>query len=176
MQTNFSEVKHEGAISQSTEKLVAAVEAAYVRSGIYADTPQELADGIYVDIKYTPDLDTYREGLIKYDISTLVPGSVKYTILIACYINMDADRRFDIYWVDPDWDSKTVTYNTRPQGRLIAEDVTFGGKGQPLEVSAFIEEALAIGDKIFSIRIVPKCQIGAGQTRIQFQAWKSRSS
>ena len=168
MQINYSEIKHEGAISQSTERLVAATEAAYVQSGTYADTPRGLAEGIYVDIKYSPDPELHREGLLKYDISPLIPGSVKYTLLIGSYVNMDAERRFDVYQVDADWDASTVTYNTRPQGTLIAKDITFGGKGQPLELSAQIEAALARGEKTLSIRIVPKWQTGAGQTRIQF--------
>ena len=50
-------------------KIILSTEAAYVRGGAYADTPQKLAEGMYADIKYTPDVDTYREGLLKFDIS-----------------------------------------------------------------------------------------------------------
>ena len=139
-----------------------------MRGGAYANMPQKLADGMYADIKCSPEPDMYREGFLKFDISSLTPGSVNYTIFNGDYINMDADRTFDIYMVDPDWNSDTVTYNNRPVGKLIAEDVSFNGKNPLLEVSAFIEESLVKGDKDFSIRIVPKFQSGAGQTRIQF--------
>jgi len=151
------------------EGILVVKEAAFVRGGSHASTPQKLADGIYVDIKYhATAMDVYREGLLKFDISSLTPGTVNYTIFNGSYVNMGADRTFDIYWTDSDWDSNTVTFNTRPMGKLIIKGVTFGGKGAPLELSSFIEEALAQGDDTFSIRIVPTSQIGDGQTRILF--------
>ena len=131
-------------------KIVLSTEAAYVRGGAYANAPQKLAEGMYADIKYSTEADMYREGFLKFDISSLAPGSVKYTIFSGDYINMDADRTFDIYLVDPDWKSDTITYNNRPEGKRIAEDISFNGKNPLLEVSAFIEEALAKGDKEFS--------------------------
>ena len=149
-------------------KIILSTEAAYVRGGAYADTPQKLAEGMYADIKYTPDVDTYREGLLKFDISAFSHGSVKFTIFNGDYVNMDADRTFDIYQVAPDWSMETVTFNNCPKGTLIAKDVSFNGKNPLIELSSPIEESLAKGDKVFSIRIVPKFQSGAGQTRIQF--------
>ena len=149
-------------------KIILSTEAAYVRGGAYANAPQKLADGIYADIKYTPDADMYREGLLKFDISSFAQGSIKYTIFNGDYVNMDADRIFDIYHIAPDWDMETVTFNNCPKGELIANDVSFNGKNPLIDLSAPIEAALANGDKIFSIRIVPKFQSGAGQTRIQF--------
>ena len=77
-------------------KIILSTEAAYVRGGAYANAPQKLADGMYADIKYTPDTDMYREGLLKFDISSFAQGSVKYTIFNGDYVNMDADRIFDM--------------------------------------------------------------------------------
>ena len=166
---NFVIEDRTNAKEKAEDGIVYAVEAAYVRGGSHAGTPQKLADGMYVDIKYhSSSLEVYREGLLKFDISSLTPGSVKYTMFQGNYVNMGADRTFDVYWVDSDWDSDTVNFNNRPMGKLIIKNVSFGGKGAPLELSTFIEEALAKGDTMFSIRLVPKSQIGDGQTRIMF--------
>ncbi len=139
-----------------------------MRGGAYANTPQKLAEGMYADIKYTPDMDTYREGLLKFDISPFAPGSVKYTRFSGDYVNMEEDRYFDIYVTDPDWNSDTVTFNNKPEGKLVAEDISFNGKKPVVELAPFIDEALEKGEKELSVRIVPKFQSGAGQTRIQF--------
>ncbi|MBQ8408538.1 MAG: DNRLRE domain-containing protein [Clostridia bacterium] len=164
-------VKDLGAmVDQSTQNKLVAIEAAFVRAGSYAKKPQGLADGKYVDIKATEMQDVYREGLIKFDISHLQAGQVKYAKFMAQYVNMSAERTFDIYWVDSDWDSETVTYKKVPSGKLIADNINLGGVGAPLELSAYIEEAIAKGDKTFSIKIVPVYQEGEGQTRIYFTA------
>ena len=151
------------------KQFIWATEGAYVRGGTYADKPQKLADGIYVDIKYSSDPETYREGLLKFDISNLVNGNVPYTIFSGDYVNMDADRTFDVYKVNADWDADTVTFNTRPEGSLIAENISFNGAHKMLELSSVIEDALANGERVFSIRIVPHPHTGAGQTRIQME-------
>ncbi len=163
-------IKDIGAVSgKSTEDKVVAIEAAYVRGGKYANEPQKLAEGKYIDIKHhASSKDVYREGLVKFDISSLKPGSVNYTRFMGNYVNMGADRTFDVYWIDSNWSSETVTYNNVPSGKLIAKGTTFGGTGAPLEISKYIEEALANGDKEFSIKLVPTFQTGDGQTRIYF--------
>lgn len=155
-------------INQSTETVAVAIDAAYVRGGGYAYEPQKLADGIYIDIKPNNGGDFHREGLIKFDISKFKPGSVKYTMFAGTYVNMGADRLFNVYWVDSNWDGETVTYDNAPSGKCIARNITFGGMGKDLEMSQYIEEALAKGDKTFSILIVPVSQSGDGQTRIFF--------
>ena len=149
-------------------KIILSTEAAYVRGGTYATTPQKLAEETFVDIKISPEADMYREGFLKFDISSFAPGSVKYTVFSGDYVNMDADRTFDIYSVSPEWSRETLTFNNRPLGKRIAENISFNGKNPPLELSDFIEDAISNGDKEFSIRIVPKHQSEAGQTRIQF--------
>ena len=166
---NFVVKDLEAVAGKSTEDKAVAIEAAYVRGGKYANEPQKLAGGKYIDIKHhSSSMDVYRVGLIKFDISALKPGSVNYTRLTGNYVNMNADRTFDIYWIDSDWSSETVTFNNVPKGTLIAKGVTIGGVGAPLEVSKYIEEALANGDKVFSIKIVPTFQTGDGQTRIYY--------
>lgn len=154
-----------------------AIDAAFIRGGQLADVPQKLAEGKYIDIKYiggVTDDPGYREGLIKFDISSLEPESVPYTRFAGNYMNMGADRTFDIYWVDSDWDGETVTYNNAPKGKLIAENITFGGAGAPLELSQYINEALTNGDKAFSIKIAPTFQTGVGQTRIFYDGEENR--
>ncbi len=152
---------------------IAAIDAAHIRAGQLADKPQKLGanGGIGIDIKYsdgntnTPD---YREGLIKFDISSIDPDSVGYTKFMGEYLNMTSERTFNIYWVEDDWNGETVTFNTAPEGYLIAEGITFGGSGAPLELAPYLIEAIKSGDKTFSIRIVPTFQDGGYQTKIFF--------
>lgn len=157
----------EQAVKMADSKIM-AIDAAFIRSGAYADKAQGLADGKYIDIKATDRPNVYREGLIKFDISKLTSGSVKYTKFIAQYVNMSADRTFDIYWVDSDWNGKTVTYNTAPSGTLIADNINLGGVGAPFDMSEYIEKAIVKGEKTFSIKIVPVFQTSDGQTRIYY--------
>ena len=167
---NFVVKDISAAATMGTRDKAVAIEAAFVRGGQYANEPQKLAEGKYIDIKHHATApQVYREGLIKFDISALIPGAVQYTRFAGNYTNMGTDRTFDIYWIDSDWSADTVTYNTVPDGLLIAEDVTFGGTGAPLEMSKYIEMALAQGNKTFSIKIVPTFQTGDGQTRILFE-------
>lgn len=157
----------EQAVKMADSKIM-AIDAAFIRSGAYADKAQGLADGKYIDIKATDRPNVYREGLIKFDISKLTSGSVKCTKFIAQYVNMSADRTFDIYWVDSDWDGKTVTFNNAPSGKLIADNINLGGVGAPFDMSKYIEEAIVNGEKTFSIKIVPVFQTSDGQTRIYY--------
>ena len=150
---------------------VEAVDAAHVRAGQLADKPQKLGSngGLGIDIKYsdgntnTPD---YREGLIKFDISNLDPDCVGYTRFMGEYLNMTQERTFDIYWIEEDWNGETVTFNTLPEGYLIARNIAFGGAGAPLDLAPYLIEAIKSGDKTFSIRIVPTFQDGGYQTKI----------
>ena len=166
---NFS-VEEAGAVKKDYVD-IEAIDAAHIRAGQLADKPQKLGanGGIGIDIKYsggntnTPD---YREGLIKFDISSLDPDSVGHTKFIADYLNMTVERTFDIYWVEDDWNGETVTFNTAPEGYLIAENIAFGGSGAPLELAPYLIEAIKSGDKTFSIRIVPTFQDGGYQTKI----------
>lgn len=151
------------------KQIIKATEGAYVRGGEYADTPQRLADNTFVDIKYSAAPETYREGLLKFDISALEQGSVTYTVFSGGYVNMESDRLFDIYRVSPDWDAESVTYNTMPKGELLAEGVSFFAGEKSIELSSALEKALAEGESLFSIRIVPHPHVGAGQTRINFR-------
>ena len=164
---NFVIRDKSNAAAQKQDGFIYAEDAAFVRGGSYAGTPQKLAEGMYVDIKYATG-NVYREGLLKFNISSLEPGDVQYTMFYGSYINMGADRTFDIYWVDSDWTGETVTLNNRPIGKLIVKNYKFSGGGAQLDLSTYIEEALVQGDEYFSIRIVPTSQIGDGQTRILF--------
>ena len=145
-----------------------AIDAAYVRAGSHAATPQKLADGIYVDIKEAGGGNMQREGLLKFDISDLTVDAIESISLVGKYVNMTAERTFNIYWVDSDWDGQTVTYNDVPTGELIAEAITFTGKGARLDLAEYVKEALDNGETEFSIKIVPLYQEGSGQTRIYF--------
>lgn len=155
---------------QGTYDRFVAIDAAFVRAGQFARKPQGLADGKYIDIKATNMHDVYREGYIKFDISGLKAGQVKYAKFMARYVNMSAERLFDIYWFNSEWEGDTIIYREAPKGELISDDINLGGVGTPLELSEYIDKAIANGDKEFSLRIVPVHQDGEGQTRIYFTA------
>ena len=153
----------------STDRLAKAVDGAYTRGGKYGDEPQGLAEGTYIDLKYSSNDKTYdRHGFVKFDISQLKRNEVKYAILYAYFPNLNANSLFDIYWVNSDWDSTTLTYNNMPEGEKIFENVRFAQTGLVLDFSEFIRVALADGEKYFSIKISPTNQLSTGQTRLYF--------
>ena len=166
---NFKITDTEAAMNASTDKLAMAVDGAYVRGGKYANEAQGLAEGIYVDMKNSGDRTYYREGFIKFDISKLNRSTVKYTMLTVFFKSINAQSTFDLYWVDSDWDSETLTYNNAPQGEKIAENIKFSAIGQEIDLTPFIREALGDGDEYFSLRIVPVVQPTDGQTRLRYE-------
>ena len=110
----------------------------------------------------------YREGLIKFDISSIDPDSIGYSRFDATFANIADERTFDIYWVDSEWDGETVTFNSAPTGKKIVENITFGGNGAPLDLTQYIIEAIKNGDDAFSIKLVPTFQSDDSVTMICF--------
>ena len=152
-------------ITQSTDRLAKAIEGAYTRGGEYADQVLPLANGKYIDIKDAPDSDRMREGFVKFDISGLVLDNGNFAHLVFNFGSVRSESLFDIYEIDSDWSSKTITYNNAPRGRRILEGIT---SGTMIDVSEFAKAAQVRGEKEFSIRIVAVYQSGDGQTRINF--------
>ena len=153
----------------STDKIAKAVDGAYTRGGQYANEPQGLAEDTYIELKYTPNDRNYdRHGFLKFDISRLKREKVKYAVLYANFPNLNTDSLFDIYWVDSEWDSATLTYNNMPVGEKIFENISFSHTGFALDFSEFIRVALADGEKYFSIRISPTNMPSHSQTRLYF--------
>ena len=153
----------------STDRIAKAVDGAYTRGGQYANEPQGLAEDTYIELKYTPNDRNYdRHGFLKFDISQLKREKVKYAVLYANFPNLNTDSLFDIYWVDSEWDSATLTYNNMPVGEKIFENISFSHTGFALDFSEFIRIALADGEKYFSIRISPTNMPSHSQTRLYF--------
>ena len=158
-------------LNQSSDRLATAIDGAYVRGGTYANEVlplagnQGLTGAQYIDIKYSKDLGYYREGFIKFDISKLVPGEVKYAHLVLSFGSVDTNSLFDIYTVDSDWDSTTITYNNAPKGSRVLSNIDMATM---IDLAAPIEAALANGETEFSIRIVPTYQNTDGQSRINY--------
>ena len=152
-------------ITQSSDKLAKAVDGAYTRGGAYADQVLPLAEDKYIDIKDAPDSDRLREGFVKFDISNLVLGNGKFAHLVFNFGSVRTESLFDIYEIDSDWSSKTITYNNAPRGNRILKEIT---SGTLIDVSEYVEAAQARGENQFSIRIVTVRQSGDGQTRINF--------
>ena len=153
----------------STDRTAKAVEAAYTRGGKYADEPQGLAEGQFVDIKYSlDDLNYDRSGFLKFDISKLKIEDVKYASFFGSFANLYAGSLFDIYLVDSDWSSETLTYNNMPTGQKIFESIMFPHAGVEVDFSEYIIRALEKGEKYFSIKIVAVNRTNDGQTRLYF--------
>ena len=156
------------AMDASTDRLAKAVDGAYTRGGKYADEPQKLAEGIYIDMKMSGDANYARDGFVKFDISKLKRGEIKVASLYIGVAQVNAASLFDIYWVDSDWTSDTLTYNNAPTGERIFESVNLNEVGHSLDFAPFIKEALGDGDKYFSIKISPINQPTDGQTRLHY--------
>ena len=166
---NFVVTDTEALQNASTDTLARAVDGAFTRGGKYANEVHPLAEGTYIDIKYqNGDASYCREGFVKFDISKLISGKVGYAMMYMTFANIGADSLFDIYWVTSDWDSSTITYNNMPLGKLIMKDVKLSGLGTVGGFEPYINEAIAKGDKYFSIRIVPTYQSGNGQARLYY--------
>ena len=149
---------------------ILATDAAFIRSGTYANEAQKLTDGKIIEIKYMSSSSSkwYREGLIKFDISSIDPDSIGYSRFEATFANIADERTFDIYWVDSEWDGETVTFNSAPTGKKIVENITFGGNGAPRDLTQYIIEAIKNGDDTFSIKLVPTFQSDDSVTMICF--------
>lgn len=156
------------AMNASTDRLAKAVDGAYVRGGSYGNEPQKLAEGIYVDIKKSGDKSYDRHGFFKFDISKLKRDEIKIASLCVTVAQVNANCLFDIYWIDSDWSSDTLTYNNMPMGEKIVEAVKLNGIGLTIDLAPVIKEALGDGDEYFSIKISPVNQPTDGQTRIYF--------
>ena len=113
--------------SESTIINVVATEKAYVRAGKWADknwnqiNEERIADGlisseVIVVKNGLGNTDVTRVALFKYDISGLSLDDIGYACFNLSFSSMDTsqDVPFDIYWVDENWNSDTVTWNTKP--------------------------------------------------------------
>ena len=151
---------------ENSKNHIKAVDGAYIRNGKYADDPQGLAEGAYIDLKYSADAGYLRDGLIMFDISNFKKGDVGTASLYLSFANLAGGSLFDIYVVSSDWDSATVTYNNAPTGEKIYENIALGNNA--LEVGTYVAEAVADGEKFFSLRITPTAQKAQAQTRINY--------
>ena len=166
---NITVIDTEAVQNASSSKFAKAVDGAYTRGGQHGDTVQPLADGTFIDIKYQVGDENYcREGFVKFDISKLIKGKVGYAMLNTSFSIVDSNSEFDIYLVNSDWDSKTITYNNMPLGKLIFEGVKFGSSSAMGDFAPYINEALENGEKYISVRIVPTVQGTSSQTRLWY--------
>ena len=166
---NFAIIDTAASESSGTESLAPAVEGAYTRGGKYGNEPQGLAEDSYIELKYSPSDKTYdRHGFLKFDISKLQRDKVRYAVLYCNFLQLNAESLYDIYWVDSDWDTETLTYNNMPEGEKIFENVKFSQAGLELDFSEIIRVALADGDQYFSIKISPVNQPTGAQIRLCF--------
>lgn len=153
-------------LESNSKSYLKAVDGAYVRGGQYATQVMGLADGVYIDLKYSEDVGYIRDGLIKFDIAHLKDGDVGTATITLPVASLAGGAKFDVYVVDSDWDSKTVTYKTAPTGEKIYENIALNSGS--LEVGMYLAEAVEDGKEFFSIRITPTAQTSQGQSRIDY--------
>ena len=109
--------------SNSTITNLTANDMAYVRGGTWADKnwhqileERKLDDNIIIK-NGIANSNVTRLGLFKYDISGLKAEDIGFAEFNMSFSSLQngMDVTFDIYWIDENWDEKTVTWNTRPK-------------------------------------------------------------
>ena len=155
-------------LESNSKSYLKAVDGAYVRGGQYADQVMGLADGVYIDLKYSEDIGYLRDGLIKFSIAHLKDGDVGSATVTLPIASLSGGAKFDVYVVNSDWDSETVTFKNAPTGEKIYENIALNNGS--LEVGMYLAEAIEDGEEFFSIRITPTAQTSQGQSRIDFTA------
>ena len=168
------EVKLANATSASTVKVVANVEKAYVRGGSWANknwhkiNEERMAQGLITSeliVVKNPgggngmqNSDTVRVALFKYDLSGITLDDIGYAYFNLSFPNMDTSKEvtFDIYWVDENWDEKTVTWNTKPailDQTPLLDDVLPNGI-EKINATIELKNLVASGKKTVSLMVV----------------------
>ena len=144
-------------LASNSKSYLKAVDGAYVRGGTYANQVMGLAEGDYIELMFGKNENNARDGLFKFKISHLKKGDVGAATITFPLRDLPGGAKFDIYIVDSNWDSETVTYKNAPTGdasigEKIYENVTLK---DTFEIGMYLAEAVKFGDEFFSVRIVP---------------------
>ena len=100
-----------------------ADDMAYVRGGTWADKnwhkileERKIDDGTIIIKNGLTSTNTTRLALFKYDVSGLSADDIGFAEFNMSFDSLQngMDVTFDIYWIDENWDEKTVTWNTKP--------------------------------------------------------------
>ena len=100
-----------------------ADDMAYVRGGTWADKnwhkileERKIDDGTIIIKNGLTSTNTTRLALFKYDVSGLSAEDIGFAEFGMSFDSLQngMDVTFDIYWIDENWDEKTVTWNTKP--------------------------------------------------------------
>jgi len=156
-------------LNASTDKIARAIDGAYTRAGDYADRVMDFsADGLLrVKRENLTYIGSYtRSALLKFDISKLDYDTVGYAPLNIQMYNTSAERIFNIFLIDSDWEGATVTHNTMPEGKLIAEGVKLGSAAI-IDLAEVIREVLDDGEETLSLRI-DAASVTEGETTIYY--------
>ena len=162
--------------SSATMNLVAN-DMAYVRAGTWADknwhqilAERELKDNIIIKngLKNT---NTSRVALFKYDISGLSVEDIGYAEFDMRFSSLQTgmDVLFDIYWVNENWDEKTVTWNTKP-AMVVSTPIISGVNTLSLEradATEALKQLVNSGKTTVSLMVVQTVDTDT-ETRISF--------
>ena len=161
----------------SGTSMLTVTDKAYVRGGSYADKnwhqileERNLEDMVIIKNGMEKS-NVARVGLFKYDISEISLDDIGYAEFNVNFSSIQKDMYvpFDIYWVDENWDEKTVTWNTKP---ALLSDTPIISNVDPRSVrKANATEALKTlvnsGKKTISLMIVQTVNTDT-ETRIVF--------
>ena len=167
----------------------ATTEYAYVRGGAYKaknwKAIENNANLLYIKNGLWTN-DIARLGLFKFDLSGLDVLDVGVAELQIKFNDIQKGQtvRFDLYLVEDNWDSKTVTWNTQPKklnNEPAIANAVFGAFAS-VDVTEFVEDMLFDGKTKFSLMLVQidetdtvtKIDIGSEAYRPQFKVYKEK--
>ena len=164
--------------TDSTTKLITTNYMAYARAGDWANKnwhqilkERGLDDMIIIKNGFNMKDSYCRVALFRYDISGVTADDIGYAQFIVRFNSLQSgmDVPFDVYWMDSNWDEKTVTMNTLPakkQEAPLLSNCIFGGVGK-VDATSALKTLVASGEKQITLMIVQKVNTDS-ETRINF--------
>ncbi|MBQ7292684.1 MAG: DNRLRE domain-containing protein [Clostridia bacterium] len=164
--------------SASAIQTLIVSDKAYVRGGPWADKnwhkileERKIDDGTIIIKNGLTSTNTTRLGLFKYDISGLSVEDIGFAEFGMRFDSLQngMDVTFDIYWIDENWDEKTVTWNTKPamvsSTPIISNVITTSV--EKIDATDALLKLVNSGKKTVSIMVVQTVNTDT-ETRISF--------
>ena len=162
----------------SAIKTLTVSDKAYVRGGTWADKnwhqilkERNIDDGTIIIKNGLTSTNTTRLALFKYDISGLSTDDIGFAEFNMSFDSLQngMDVTFDIYWIDENWDEKTVTWNTKPNmisnTPIISNVITTSV--EKIDATAALKKLVGSGKTTVSIMVVQTVNTDT-ETRISF--------
>ncbi len=172
------DVKHVNTNADATTFNITTNYMAYVRGGTWADKnwhkileERNIDDGTIIVKNGLTSTNTTRLALFKYDVSGLSAEDIGFAEFGMSFDSLQngMDVTFDIYWIDENWDEKTVTWNTKPamvsSTPIISNVITTSV--EKIDATDALLKLVNSGKKTVSIMVVQTVNTDT-ETRISF--------